>query len=179
MHQSQLLSGCKLLWSGCYNLHLKVTVEERTKALIFLRRLEITLTSLGLVQSSVHFQIWRTEGTIFLASVPAFALAQCWSTWRYPWTSFPHLHILKAEINTLAKWVRESLTTNSRRTGPYPGRGCLCEQLTSAASIHQTMEVFPCSENKKKQDSKWPFTITRSNCSAIITTLHVGDTMLQ
>lgn len=148
MHQSQLLSGCKRLWSGCSNLHLKVRVEERTKALIFLRRLEITLTSLGF-QSSVHFQIWRTEGTIFLASVAALALAQCWSTWRYPLTSFPLLHTLKAEINTLAKWARESFTTNSGSTGSYSGRGCLCEQLTSTASIHQTMEVFPGSKNKK------------------------------
>lgn len=179
MHQSQLLSGCKLLWSGCYNLHFKVRVEERTKALIFLRWLEITLTSLGLAwfRVSVHSQIWRTVGTIFQASLAAFALAQCWSTWRFPLASHLHLHTLKAKIDTLAKWFRESVTTDSGRKGPYSARDCLCEQLTSAASIHQTMEVFPCSKNKKKGDNKWPFTIT--NCFAIITDLYVGVTLLQ
>lgn len=179
MHQSQLLSGCKLLWSGCYNLHLKVRVEERTKALIFLRWLEITLTSLGLTwfRVSVHSQIWHTLGTISLASVPAFALAQCWSTWRYPLASCPRLHTLQAEINTWAKRVTECVTTDARKGLTYSARCCLCEQLTSTASIHQTMEVFPCSENTKKGDNKWPFTII--DRFAIITVLYVEATLLK
>lgn len=106
---------------------------------------------LGLVQSFCSLPNLAHSRNHLRASVAAFALAQCWSTWRYPLASHPHLHKLKAEINTLAKWVRESLTRDSGRKGPYSARGCLCEQLTSAASIHQTMEVFPCSKTKRKE----------------------------
>lgn len=53
-------------------------------------------------------------------------VAQRWSTQRYP--------------------APDSSTPQTRQLNmPTPCRASPCEGLTSAASIHQTMEVFPCS----------------------------------
>lgn len=179
MHQSQLLSGCKLLWRGCYNLHLKVRVEERTKALIFLRWLEITLTSLGLAwfRVSVHSPNWAHSRNplaglrccLRISTVLIHMEASISVLISSTHTKSRDQHISKvAQIKTHI-WLRKEKALLCQRL--------LCEQLTSAASIHQTMEVFPCSTNKKKGDNKWPFTI--SNYFALITVFYAGDTLLQ
>lgn len=90
--------------------------------------------------------------------------------------SFTHTKSKDQAISKVVQSRRVRVSKLTGRRGSYVARSCACEQLTSTASIHQTMEVFPCSKNKKKGDNKWPFTI--ENHFAVLKVLKVGGTLL-